>query len=178
VATDDTPAPVRTDAAADRWVAGQLAYEALVEIRSLAGTARREPESLSPDEALDRIRFLADLAHNLPLVARQRDRWRPSRPGASSRRDRAMRARPMSWTWETGGQPGQEWMLSRLARAGLPWTPPPPLPTARRDHGEWTLRQPLRVLAGWPVRTPPGRRPLPRPARKPKALDRNGVVTL
>lgn len=161
----------RADEVDDRRVAGLLAYHALIEIRSSAGEPRRQPETASTDQVLERIRFLADLAHNLPLVARPQGRWRPPRPALISRRDRAMQTRPMSWTWNTTGAPGREWMLRHIAQAGYRWTPPPPLPTPRKDAAAWNLRQRFRVLAGWPVRTPPGRQPLPRQARILKALD-------
>ncbi|GGM67718.1 hypothetical protein GCM10011608_61170 [Micromonospora sonchi] len=185
----DKPAPVRprgwagrfrphADDVDDRTVAGLLAYHALIEIRSSAGKSRRQPETASTDEVLERIRFLADLAHNLPLVARPQGRWRPSRPGLISRRDRAMQTRPMSWTWNTSGERGREWILRHIAQAGYRWTPPPPLPAPRKDAAAWNLRQGLRVLAGWPVRTPPGRQPLPRQARILKALDRDQMYAL
>lgn len=168
----------RSDEVADRAVAGLLAYEALVEIRYLAGQARRQPEKSSPDKVLERIRFLAALTHNLPLVARPQGRWRPSHRAPTSRRERAMRDRPMSWTWNTSGASGQEWMLRHIARTGYRWTPPPSLPTPRKDHADWGVRQRIRLLAGWPVRTPPGRQPLPRQARVLKALDRDGIYAL
>ena len=84
----------------------------------------------------------------------------------------------MSYTWNTSEPSSQEWMLRHIARAGYRWTPPPPLPTPGKDPAEWTLRQRLRVLAGWPVRTPPERQRLPREARVLKALDRDQIYGL
>ncbi|MEO3926309.1 hypothetical protein ABGB07_20925 [Micromonosporaceae bacterium B7E4] len=89
-----------------------------------------------------------------------------------------MRDRPMSWTWNTTGTQGREWMLRHITKAGYQWTPPPPLPTPRKDNSAWTFRQRIRVLSGWPVSTPSGQRPLPRPARVLKSLDRDGICSL
>jgi hypothetical protein len=69
-------------------------------------------------------------------------------------------------------------MLRHIAAAGYRWTPPPPLPTPRKGVAEWGLRQRLRVLAGWPVHTPPGRQRLPRQARVLKELDRDQMYAL
>ncbi|MEU1688902.1 hypothetical protein [Micromonospora sp. NPDC005707] len=171
------PFRARADDVDDRKVAGLLAYQALVEIRRLAGQPHRQREKAPPDDILERIRFLANLTHNLPLVAQPQGR-RPSRPRPTSRRERAMRDRPMSWTWNTSGPSGQEWMLRHIGRAGYRWTPPPPLPTPLKGHSDWGIRQRIRLLAGWPVRTPPGRRPLPRQAQVLKALDRDGIYAL
>lgn len=119
------------------------------------------------------ISFLADLAHNLPLNAAPKER-----PGHLTRRERAMQERPMSWTWNTAGDEGRQWMLRHIAAADYQWTPPPPLPAPRKDVADWDLRRRLQVLAGWPVRTPPGRKPLPRQARVLKALDRDRMYAL
>ncbi|GIE86179.1 hypothetical protein Are01nite_26590 [Actinoplanes regularis] len=178
----DRRSPVRllgsgVDEVDDRTVAGLLAYHALIEIRAAARKPGRQPET-STKEILESISFLSDLAHNLPLIAQPQGRRRPSHPGKISRRERAMRARPMSWTWNTTGEPGRRWMLRHIAAAGHRWTPPPPLPTPRKDFADWNLRRRLQVLAGWPVRTPPGRQPLPRPARVLKALGRDQMHSL
>ncbi|GAA2078433.1 hypothetical protein [Actinomadura alba] len=86
----------RRDARLDRDVAALLAARAFAEIRYLAGDVRRMSEDSSPDQDLDRIRFLADLCHNMPGIARPRP-WRPSRKGASgSSLQKAMAKRPMS----------------------------------------------------------------------------------
>ncbi len=62
----------------DREAASILAAKALVEIRHLAGRARRLPEEHPHADALSEIRFLADLCHNLPGVASlPRQRHRP-----------------------------------------------------------------------------------------------------
>jgi hypothetical protein len=167
----------RVDEVDDRTVAGLLAYHALTEIRSAARKSRRQPDTPA-EEILEQVSFLADLAHNLPLIARPQGRRRPDHPGVTSRRDRAMSARPMSWTWNTTGAQGREWMSRHIADAGYRWTPPPALPTPRKDFAQWSLRQRLRLLAGWPVRTPPGRQPLPKQARMLKALDRDHMYAL
>ncbi|MGF0163411.1 hypothetical protein ACQRET_05135 [Streptomyces koyangensis] len=71
----------RREAELDRDVAALLAAMAFIEIRHLAGSAGREPGGHS-EKTLDHLRFLADLCHNLPGVARPRPST-PSRPGAS-----------------------------------------------------------------------------------------------
>ncbi|MHC0432556.1 hypothetical protein ACX6XY_20605 [Streptomyces sp. O3] len=70
------------EAELDRDVAALLAARAFTEIRHPAGGAQHVAHDNSPDEALDRIRFLANLSHNLPGVARPRPR-KPSRRGKS-----------------------------------------------------------------------------------------------
>ena len=159
----------RAAAEADRDVAALLAGLAFIEIRTLA----------TAGEDVAHIRFLADLCHNLPGVARPA-RWRPSRAGARpTRRERAMTDRPMSWTWNTAGPDGQAWMLRRIGEHGLAWTPPPPLPQAQPGPPSLTLRQWAAVLAGrWPVRAPAGRRPLPPEAHVLKALDTDQICAL
>lgn len=161
----------------DEVVAALLIYHALIEIRYAARKARREPEKPT-DEVLERISFLSDLVHNLPGKIQSPGRRRASLPEHASRRDRALRSRPMSWTWNTCGPPGQEWMLRRIAEAGYRWTPPPPLPTPRKGAVEWSLRLRFRVLAGWPVHPPSGLPGLPRRARVLKALDRDQICAL
>jgi hypothetical protein len=89
-----------------------------------------------------------------------------------------MQARPMGWTWNTTGQPGREWMLRHIAEAGYRWTPPPELPAPCKNFTAWSLRLRLLVLTGWPVRTPPGRQPLPAQARVLKALDHDQMYTV
>ena len=89
-----------------------------------------------------------------------------------------MRDRPMSYRWNVADDERRGWILGRVDKAGYRWTPPPALPTPRKGVPPFTLRQHLSVLAGWPVRTPPGLRPLPRSARVLKALDRDGIFAL
>lgn len=169
----------RRDAELDRVVAALLAARALTEIRRLAGAALRRPDGGSPDEDLARIRFLADLCHNLPGIT-QRSTWRPSRRGtAGSDREQAMAERPMSYTWNTTGPEGRAWMLRHIEQAGLIWTPPPPFPARRRGPSPMTLRQQVGVLLRrWPVRAPAGRPELPAEARVLKALDTAAVCAL
>ena len=77
----------RHDARLDREIAVMLAARAFTEIRYLAGDARRSAEGTCVEEDLERIRFLADLCHNLPVIARPR----PSRRGTSgSSREQTM----------------------------------------------------------------------------------------
>lgn len=164
----------------DARVARQLLYDALIEIRYLAAWSKRAPEEQPPAEALEQIHFLADLVHNLPSIARGSGK-RPRQPRDTkppSRRMQAMEARPMSWTWFTSSPEKQAWITEHLEAAELQWTPPPPLPTPRKGIPELTIRQRISVLAGWPVKTPPGCKPLPRQALVLKALDTEAYLAL
>jgi hypothetical protein len=89
----------------DAGAAAVLAGRALVEIRFAAG--RRPSWDPMTTENLARIRFLADMCHNLPSVAATRHAARPR----SSRR-------PMSWTWNTSGPEAQALMLEWITDAG------------------------------------------------------------
>ena len=102
----------------------------------------------------------------------------PARTGVMSSRVRAMAERPMIWTWHTSGPEGQAWILQRVKEAGHRWTPPPPFPEYRKGAPELTTRQRVRSLAGWPVRTPAGRDPLPKQARVLKAVNADTVSAL
>lgn len=85
----------RRESELDRDIAALLAARAFIEIRHLAGSTLHESGD-SPEETLVRIRFLANLAHNLPGVARPRPAT-PSRLGAGpGSREQAMAARPMT----------------------------------------------------------------------------------
>jgi hypothetical protein len=142
----------------DRVLARHLAYLAFIEIRSTAGGPTRTPAKSTPAEALAHVRFLADLCHNLPLGdGRRPDR---SRTRPLSRREVAMRERPMSWTWNTAGPQGRAWILAHVAKLNLDWTPPPPLPTPYVVLPPFTLRQRMRFLTRWPVGVPRGQRML------------------
>jgi hypothetical protein len=169
----------RRDARLDRDVAALLAAMAFTEIRSLAGNVRRTSEGWSADQDLDRIRFLADLCHNMPGIARP-GRWRPSRRGAPpSSFEQASMKRPMIWTWNTTGPEGRAWMLRHIEQRGLTWTPPPPLPGHRKGPAPMTLRQRVGVLPGrWPVSAPAGHQPLPPEAHVLKALDTDAICAL
>lgn len=171
----------RRDARRDRDVAALLSARAFVEIRHLAGNARRLSGEGSAEEDLQRIRFLADLCHNLPGVSRPRpSRPRPSRKGAPlGIREQALTERPMSWTWNTTGPEGRAWMLGRIEAAGLRWTPPPPIPAYIKGPRPMTFRQRADVvLARWPVAAPAGRQPLPAEGQVLKALDSDTVCAL
>jgi hypothetical protein len=169
----------RRDVRLDRDIAALLAARAFTEIRYLAGDVRRRSEDSSPDEDLERIRFLADLCHNMPGIARPRP-WRPSRRGTSgSSLQQAMAKRPMCWTWNTTGPEGRAWMLRHIEQDGSRWTPPPPLPVHGKGPSPMTLQQRAGVLLGrWPVKAPAGRQPLPAEATVLKALDTDAVCAL
>lgn len=164
----------RREARLDRDMAALLAARAFVEIRRLAADALGSHND-SHDEVLDRIRFLADLCHNMPGVARS-PFWQPSRWGVSGDSDdRAMAERPLSWTWNTASPRGQAWMLDHIEEDGRAWSPPPPLPEPRKDPLPMTLWQRTGLLLGrWPVRAPLGHKPLPAEANFLKALEAPG----
>jgi hypothetical protein len=137
----------------DRELAALLAAHALIEIRYLASTADRSPAEVSPEEALRRIRFLADLAHNLPLAAGNRPadgtaRWRRGR-WAGHGRPAARRDRP-----------GSAAVSSRpVARGHLRPRCPPPARTSRHPPS-------ARHLPRWPDgRSEPHQAALHSPAR-------------
>ncbi|MCP2329465.1 hypothetical protein HDA40_007972 [Hamadaea flava] len=169
----------RRDVERDRHVAALLAARAFTEIRYLAFSARQAHEDQPTDDVLERIRFLADLCHNLPGITRPR-RWWLSRRGAPlSRREQAMNDRPMSWTWNTASPEGQAWMLRHIEQDGLRWRPPPPLPVYHRRSPSLTLRQETgALLGGWPVKAPAGVQPLPPEANVLKALDSISICAL
>ncbi|MFF9344900.1 hypothetical protein ACF1CG_34740 [Streptomyces sp. NPDC014773] len=162
----------------DRDVAALLAARAFIEIRHLAGSTLHESGD-TPEEILERIRFLANLAHNLPGVARPRPAISSrlgTRPGS---REQAMAARPMTGVWHTAGPKGQAWILRHIEQAGRNWTPPPPLPERRKGPSPMTPRQWAGLLLGrWPVRTPAGRQPLPAAANVLKPLDTETLCVL
>ncbi len=168
----------RHDARRDREVAALLSARAFVEIRFLAGHVLRSREDHSAEEDLDRIRFLADLCHNLRRA--KAPRHRPSRKGAPpGNREQALADRPMSWTWNTAGPEGRAWMLRHVEGAGQTWTPPPPIPVYLKGPRPMTLRQRADVLfERWPVQAPAGRDPLPAEAHMLKALDSDTVCAL
>jgi hypothetical protein len=159
----------------DRELAGYLAGQVFLEIRIVAGQ-RRRLQDVPPAEAVAGISGWAGFGRNL-LGISQSGSWQPSR-GFLTRREQAMRKRPLSYEWEINGPERQQWILRHIEQAGFQWTPPPPLPTNRRGVPELTLRQRLGVLRGWPVRTPKGKQPLPRQARVLKELDREGIFAL
>jgi hypothetical protein len=169
----------RRESRLDRDVAALLAARAFTEIRFLAGDVRRGSEGSSVEEDLERIRFLADLCHNLPGIARPRRR-RPSRTGVSgSSLQQAMAKRPMGWTWHTTGPEGHAWMLGHIDQEKRNWTPPPSLPAYRKGPAPMTLRQRADVLLGrWPVKAPAGRQALPAEAHILKALDTDAICAL
>jgi len=83
-------------------LAALLSAQAFIEIRMLAGSNPVTRE-VSPTARLERIRFLANLCHNLPGVANP-PKMQPVRKGLVSSRDRAMAERPMIWTWHVLGE--------------------------------------------------------------------------
>lgn len=152
-------------------LAGYLSAMAFIEIRYLAGRAMRD--EVSSAEALARIRLLADLCHNMPFNRRP---WRGRRRLTSV--ERAMRARRMSWVWNTANPEKRAWILDHIEkpasgglllhrcllhsrRHGLPKAE-----AARRRGHESARSQPLRVLVSPPMDThiqigPTGRKLLP-----------------
>jgi hypothetical protein len=111
----------------DGGAAAIVSRRALVEIRYLSGN--RPGWDRTSKENLERIRFLADLVHNLPgLTETRRSSW-----------DRRTR-RSMAWTWSTTGPEGRALMLGWIVEAGCRWTPPP-LEPARKEVPRPTLRR-------------------------------------
>ncbi|MFI2211316.1 hypothetical protein [Streptomyces sp. NPDC020141] len=160
----------------DRELASYLASEALLELRRLASRAERLPEGASAREHTARIRELAEFAQ--AMLALSVSPPRQPAHGTPTRRDQAMWERPMSYRWGVLAPERRAWVLRRVERAGLSWTPPPPLPSPRKGVPELSPGQRLGLLAGWPVKPPPGRRPLPRPGRVLKLVDREAVLAL
>jgi hypothetical protein len=149
----------------DGGAAALLAGQALVEIRYLAWRGLSGEEQPNLDQ-LERIHFLADLTHNLPGIAREST--------LRLRRDR----REMEWAWSTAGPAGRAWMLETIEHANGTWTPPP-APKRRTGRARLSLWRKLTVFVRWwPVRTPPGERPLPAAARVLKAVDTEQLVAL
>lgn len=157
----------KRDEIGDRTVARFLASEALREIRATASRGRREPETRAA--ALERVWFLANLCDNLPLSDGPSFGGKPRHE--LTRPEQAMADREMSYAWNIAGSEGREWYLSRIARLGVPWTPPPPLPTPRKGPPALTWRERRSLLAGWPVLTPAGQTPLPRGSRMLKVVN-------
>lgn len=150
----------------DREAAALLATCALTEIRYLAWQCLSGEEQPGADY-LERIHFLADLAHNLPELAHE--------VAAARSGDR----REMQWVWSTAGPDGQAWILSTIESSGCVWIPPPPPPPALKgipDLPVW--REAMAMTGRWPVRTPVGRRPLPQAARALKAVRFQDIVAL
>lgn len=133
----------------DAEAAAVLAGRALVEIRYLAGPVQ-PPRERADGETLDRIRFLADLCHNMPALTRTGRGWRAGRG-----------ARPMAWTWNTASPEGQALILEWIEQAGYRWTPPPALPAARKRLPRRTARQRVGALTGRPAAAPSGRKRRP-----------------
>jgi hypothetical protein len=148
----------------DGEAAALLASQALAEIRFLAWQCVSGEERPTV-ELLGRVHFLADLVHNLPRLAGVR----------ASRRRKQMR-----WLWSTVGPEGRSWILDTIEFAGCEWRPPS---VERRTDTEsvpsLSIWRQASVLSGWwPVRTPRGRTPLPRSARRLKALTTADVVAI
>lgn len=164
----------------DRELARDLTASALLEIRYLAATRRRQMAEAGrpPDDDLDHIWFLADLCHNLPGVAGPPAKRPSGRGKRMSRLDRAMADRPMSWTWNTAGEEGRAWILGRLDRAGHRWTPPPPLPMPRTGPPQLNVWQRAGMPTRWPIQPPFGHLPLPRKARVLKALNTDALCAI
>jgi hypothetical protein len=121
-----TPDTTNTGEVDDRTAAAFLAHWALVEIRHQAVKAQQDQQTPTTD-ALERIRFLANLAHDMPLIARPRPDP-PAREEPVSPQEAAMAARPLSRIWDTCGPQGRTWMIQHIESVGYRWTPPPPPP--------------------------------------------------
>ncbi|MFF3252718.1 hypothetical protein [Actinacidiphila glaucinigra] len=160
----------------DRELAALLADRALWEIRVLAVDARSQTGEDSSAEAVEKINNWADFCHAM-LGVSKKHHWRPSR-GTPSRREQAMLDRPMSYRWTVSSPERRAWIVRQIDSAGFDWTPPPPLPRPRIGVPALSMWQHLRLLKGWPVKTPPGRQRLPRQARVLKALDREAIFAL
>ncbi|WTW95674.1 hypothetical protein OG216_20805 [Streptomycetaceae bacterium NBC_01309] len=102
----------------------------LVQIRAFAGsTARRraEEQGISVAAQYGRILSLAEGCLADPSFG-VRERRRRRRADSESRRERAMRRRPLAYAWSTSGPEARSWVMRQVADAGLRWTAPPPLP--------------------------------------------------
>jgi hypothetical protein len=159
--------PIRAHMINDEKAAALLATRALTEIRYLAWRVASGEEKPSK-ELFDRIRFLADLAHNMPGIARRLS-------GTRAKRDRQQ----MQWVWSTAGAEGRSWMLESVHDAGYSWTPPPETQPPERGANRLPLWRNATALIGfWPVRTPIGRQRLPATARVLKALTTPEIVAV
>jgi hypothetical protein len=137
----------------DSEAAALLATCALTEIRYLAWRCLSGEEQEGADY-LERIHFLAELAHNLPGIAHKAVRARS--------RDR----QEMQWAWSTAGPNGQAWILNTIESSGCVWIPPPPPPPPLKGIPHLPAwREAMAMVGRWPVRTPIGRVPLPPAAR-------------
>jgi len=149
----------------DFEAANIVVHKALVEIRFLAGN--RPSWDRTSEANLDRIRFLANMCHNMPTTPR-------GRRNSAGRRDRP----PMSWARNTSGPEARSLILEWIEKDGCQWTPPPPIPLKRKGIPRRSLRQRATVLTGWPVQPPKGRSQLPVEARRLKALGADAVCAL
>jgi hypothetical protein len=112
----------------DDWDAGSILKSlAILEIRAMA--RRKKPmEWWAGDDYVACIAWLADLCHNMPDASRRVGWMR----GLISHRMNP--ERPFSHVWRIADQRGREWILDRLAREGIAWTPP--VPTRNEPSGE------------------------------------------
>jgi len=157
--------PDRCPRVDDFEAANIVVHRALIEIRFLAGN--RPSWDRASEANLDRIRFLANLCHNMPTTPR-------GRRTSAQRRGR----RPMSWAWNTSGPEAQSLILEWIEKDGVQWTPPPPIPPRRKGVPRRSLRQRATMLTGWPVHPPKGRSRFPREGQRLKALDADTVCAL
>lgn len=102
----------------DDWDAGSfLKNIAMLEIRAMA--RRGKPVEIWPDDNyVACIAWLADLCHNMPDASIR----------ASGLRGiiqfRKNRERPSLHVWRVADLRGKEWIIDRLKREGISWTPP------------------------------------------------------
>lgn len=102
----------------DDWDAGSfLKNIAMLEIRAMA--RRRKPVEFWPnDDYVACIAWLADLCHNMPDTSLRRRGFR----GMVQRYN--YRERPFGHAWAVADSAGREWIIDRLTREGIEWTPP------------------------------------------------------
>ncbi|WP_424890572.1 hypothetical protein [Streptomyces sp. XH2] len=103
---------------ADDWDAGSfLKNIAMIEIRAMA--RRRKPVEFWPNNDYTAcIAWLADLCHNMPDASLRRYKFR-----RMIRRSK-YQERPFLHAWRVADPMGREWIIDRLARDGIEWTPP------------------------------------------------------
>lgn len=102
----------------DDLAAGSLLKNvAIIEIRAMA--RRAKPLEFWPnDDYVACIAWLADLCHSMPDASLRRGGL------YGFIRRRSDRRRPFLHAWRVADSIGREWMVDRLEREGVYWTPP------------------------------------------------------
>ncbi|MEU1541817.1 hypothetical protein ABZ461_27650 [Actinacidiphila glaucinigra] len=102
----------------DDWDAGSfLKNIAMIEIRAMARRAK-PLEMWTNEDYVACIAWLADLCHNMPDASLRRGGIR------EIIRPRSHRERPFLHAWNVADSMGREWIIDRLKREGVSWTPP------------------------------------------------------